>query len=77
LLITAGVTGMLVVSGWALLDAYQTPAAKECLRRYRSARSAADTAAVDALFPESGRQAGPEAHSCRFIRRTARWIPGR
>ncbi|MBK6423033.1 MAG: hypothetical protein IPI38_09485 [Gemmatimonadetes bacterium] len=55
---------------WMLLGLYQTRGARECLARYGAARTAADTARVDALVPGP---AGPEAHSCGFTRRTARW----
>ncbi len=68
--IAAGTLALAALALWILLGLYQTRGARECLRHYAAARTAADTARVDALVPGP---AGPEAHSCGFTRRTARW----
>jgi hypothetical protein len=63
------------VTAWLLFATYQTPAARECLARYRAAKSPADRARVEALVPRVPGNMGPEAHSCGFTRRTAQWWP--
>jgi hypothetical protein len=72
-LIVAGIAGLVVLAGWFVTSMYQPAASKECLRRYRAARSAADSAEVDAFVPGGGRDGNPEAHRCGFIRTSARW----
>ena len=67
----AVIAAVALLAVWFMTQVYTTAAARECLAGYRAARSAADTARVDAMIPPSGRSAGPEAHSCRFIR--VRW----
>lgn len=71
-IVVAALGGLAILVAWMMLELYQSPASRDCLRLYRAARTAADSALVDATFPDSAR-AGPEAHSCRFIRSTARW----
>lgn len=70
LVLGAGVVALAALALWLLLGMYQGRAARECLRQYGEARTAADTARVDGLVPGP---AGPEAHSCGFTRRAARW----
>lgn len=64
---------ILLVAGWMMLHVNTSTASRECGVQYRSARTAADTARVDSLVPGGGREGHPEAHSCGFIRHTARW----
>lgn len=73
LLVGAGMLLVVLVGAWIMLGAYQTEAAKGCLDLYRAARTAADTATVDTMIPDGGPRKRPEAHSCGFMRRTARW----
>ncbi len=68
--LAAGGLALAGLAVWIVLGLYQARGTRECLRRYGKARSAADTARVDALVPGP---AGPEAHSCGFTRRAARW----
>ena len=53
---------------WLLFRSYTTPAARECIARYRAAKTAADTARVDQMVLSSR-----ESSSCGFMRIGARW----
>lgn len=72
-LIATAIVVLGAAGAWTIFNAYQTAASKECLAQYRAARTATDTARVDALIPKGDGHAGPEAHSCGFIRHSARW----
>lgn len=70
-LVTA--TAALFVIAWVMLHANTSAAATRCAREYRAARTAADTAAVDALVPERAPQAGGSQSTCAMLRTSARW----
>jgi len=70
LVIVAG----LALAAWLFGTTYTTEAARECYRRYRSARTAADTAAVEAFVPASSGGHTPEVRSCGSLRQAARWF---
>ena len=69
-----GLSGLALLGGWLLLGSYVTDEVDECTERYRGARSASDTAAVDSFFPARG--AGSRS-SCGFVRNAERWYSGR
>jgi hypothetical protein len=65
--------GLLLVAIWAFGQAYINRDSRTCLALYRAATTAADTLRVDGTLPLSG-STTREAHSCGFIRQTARWF---
>jgi hypothetical protein len=65
--------GFLVLGLWAFSQAYISGESRVCLPLYRGATTAADTARVDGTVPSLG-SGTREAHSCGFIRHTARWF---
>ena len=70
----AALVALALFSGWLMLGAYVTDDVDECAERYRAARTAADTAAVDSISPSRG---GGRRSSCGFMRYAARWNAGR
>ena len=73
-LVLVVVAALAAVATWFVISRSNvSPAARECARRYAAARSAADTAAVDAHvpFPEAGTSTA--AARCGSLRSNARW----
>jgi len=64
---------LVLAAALLMLRVNTSHAARECAARYRAARTAADSAGVDTLVPGSGETPDLEAHSCGFIRKSARW----
>ena len=60
-------------AGYAFFSLYQSPTTRECAARYQAAKTPADSALVDQFIPGTAAGRSREAHSCGFIRRTARW----
>lgn len=58
-----------VIGWWLITRTNVSPQARECGERYRAARTAADSAAVDSLVPPSG----DPGHTCGMMRTNARW----
>ncbi len=58
---------------WAMLQLYVPRSSRACGALYREARTAADTARVDATVPESEGPSTTEPRSCRSIRSSGRW----
>jgi hypothetical protein len=67
------ITAVVLMAAGLMLRVNTSHASRECAARYRAARTAADTAAVDTLVPQEGETPNLEAHSCRFIRKSAGW----
>jgi hypothetical protein len=65
--------GLLLLGLWAFSQAYVSRDSRTCLALYRAATTAADTARVDGTLPVPG-SSTREAHTCGFIRETARWF---
>lgn len=59
-----------LLAGWVMLRAYTNPTSTDCLERYHAARTAADTAKVDSLVPET--RTG-NSQSCGFLRVSTWW----
>jgi hypothetical protein len=66
------VLAAVIVAAWLLLRSYSSPAARECVKLYDNARTAADTARIDTTFAPSARNHS-EPHTCGFMRTSARW----
>lgn len=61
------------VTAWAFSNAFVSAEAAECRRLYAAARTAADTAAVEATIPK-GREGSTDKRSCSTRRYNARWF---
>ncbi|MEP6573424.1 MAG: hypothetical protein ABJD11_12040 [Gemmatimonadota bacterium] len=57
---------------WLLLNLDTSPATRECISLYRTARTAADSLSVDQTFPRSANQ-NAQPRTCGFVRTKARW----
>jgi hypothetical protein len=72
--VTGIVAVILILAGLVFLQArhpgFASVGAVECERSYRRARSSPDTAIVDLQIPATGREKGPNAPSCGFLRRS-------
>jgi hypothetical protein len=66
----AGILVVILAVGWLMLRMYTSAASRECYSGYHAARTAADTARVDSLVPDPK---DPVAHTCGWIRSSARW----
>jgi hypothetical protein len=60
-----------VVALWAFSQVFIPPSSRTCMGLYRAARTAADTAQVDRVVPQTHTA---EAPTCGFIRQAARWF---
>ncbi|MGE0439035.1 MAG: hypothetical protein AB7L66_16140 [Gemmatimonadales bacterium] len=60
------------VAIWYFMGAYTSAGARECGTLYRAARTAADSAVVDATYPPAGRRE-TQPRNCGFLRTSARW----
>ena len=65
--------GALLVGLWAFSQAYVSRDSRTCLALYRAATTAADTARVEGTVPLTS-PTSHEAHTCGFIRQSARWF---
>jgi len=65
---------LVLLSLWAISHLYIAPDSRACVALYRTARTAADTAQVDATIPATSQPRTPEARSCGSIRSSARWF---
>jgi hypothetical protein len=72
-LIAAMVIAGVLVWAWSFRNAFASQAARECIRLYTTAQTAADTAGIDALVP-AGTYHTPEPRSCGSFRSSARWL---
>lgn len=72
--IGVAVTSLTLLALWAFSRVFVPPASEACLHLYRDARTAADTARVDHVIPDSGAGRSAEARSCGSIRQSARWF---
>lgn len=71
--ILASVAAGVVLVWWLMTHAFISASARECHRRYSAARTAADTAAVDAHVPDSNATTSAASASCGGMRENARW----
>jgi hypothetical protein len=73
LLSAAIVAGSVLFLGWAFSSVFVSDATRECRRMYGAARTAADTATVEATVPR-GSYRTREPRSCGSYRKAARWF---
>ena len=63
----------LAITWWLMTHLNISAASRECHRRYAEARTAADTAAVDAHVPDPDATTSTASASCGGMRGNARW----
>lgn len=69
LLLVLALLVLVAAGGWIMLRMYTSGGARGCVTAYREARTAADTARVDSMVPDSS---DAEPRSCGSMRTTAR-----
>jgi hypothetical protein len=72
-MIAVAVAAATALVTWSFSNAFVSPAARECTRRYAAARTPADSAGVDSIVP-AGTYQTTEPRSCGSFRGAARWI---